>query len=96
MEAARRILKKTCRKMGYRGDTGEITFFDIEEYHVQKQVITATAFEDTHKIEWVTENYSVGIDKQKPAIFTNKEEAILYTRGLFGKEAEEVVWTNAK
>lgn len=81
--------------MGYRA-TGEIAFFDIEEYHVQKQVITAAVFEDAHKIEWVTENYSSGIGEQRPAIFTCKEEAILYTKGLFGKEAEKVVWTNAE
>lgn len=95
MEAARRILKKTCRQMGYMA-TGEVTFFDIEEYHVQKQVITVAVFEDAHKIEWVTENYSIGIGEQRPAIFYNKDEALLYIKGLFGKETEEVVWTNAK
>lgn len=81
--------------MGYRG-TGEMTFFDIVEYHVQKQVIIDAVFGDAHKIEWVTEDYSIGIGKQKPAIFDRKDEAILYTRGLFGKETEEVVWTNAE
>lgn len=81
--------------MGYR-PAGEVTFFDIEEYHVQKQVVTTEVFKDAHKIEWATENYSIGIGEQRPAIFYNKDEALLYVKDLFGKETEEVIWSNAE
>lgn len=49
---------------------------------------------DTYKIEWVTERYPTGVCDESLAIFNTREEALAFVNGEFGKQTEEVIWTN--
>lgn len=84
MEATRRILKKTCQRI-------YITFSGKEFVEETQYVVECYINQG-----WETELYSNGIGNREPAIFECEEKALAFVNGEFGKETEEVVWTNAK